>query len=171
MARTRPCKYCGNPIFAPNAVQCPKCGGKKPWPTTASDVFAGLLIIGLIFVSCFVWIGNSNKSSSLTSNSSGTSSTSRHAFAGDITTLRVPDGGNVPVGIDEKAYDRIVELSVAKDTLGLAQLQLQGLMWTVPSGTRVCVISSGFLSDEVRILSGDHMGQSCIVASEFVSKL
>jgi hypothetical protein len=177
MAAIRPCKYCGNAV-ARNAKTCAKCGGKATSLIDDSETLAvvAILVVGAF---CFAWLvtrgGNfakqsSPQPSSRSISSTHSSSSGRIAGAGDLTTLRASVGGEVPVALNEEVHERMVKLAVAKDDIGFAQLMHTGLVWTVPSGTQVRVIDPGFLSYEVRLMSGERTGQSCIVASEYVSR-
>ncbi len=57
----RPCKYgCGNEV-AHNAKACPKCGGRKPYPTTARDVAGAVLVIAVIIVAVVASSGSKSK--------------------------------------------------------------------------------------------------------------
>jgi truncated hemoglobin YjbI len=61
--RTRPCKYCSNPV-AWNAKRCPKCGGKRPYPIKTSETLVAVIVFVVIFLFCFAWLRDSDKSSS-----------------------------------------------------------------------------------------------------------
>jgi hypothetical protein len=76
------------------------------------------------------------------------------------------DGTDVFLSIDEKTNDRLTRLCTAKDEAGVAQLVLQGKVTVIQAGTRAKIIKRGFLTSEVRILQGDHAGESGIVDSE-----
>lgn len=77
-------------------------------------------------------------------------------------------GDNVVLGTTKESYDRMISLSVAHDTLGIAQMVLTGQAIMVNKGTSVKVISSGVSSREVRILDGKYYGSSGWVPYEFV---
>ena len=95
----------------------------------------------------------------------------RRASTGEVTTISVPDGGDVPVAVSQKAYDRFAKLSGANDREGAEQMGAMGLLWLLSSGTRVRVISPGIMSSEVRVLDGPRAGHSCILAAEFVDRI
>lgn len=80
----------------------------------------------------------------------------------------IVDSGTVLVAADEAAYKRFLTLAVADDTLGIADMVMQGQAFLVPNGTKVKVIDSGFARREVRILEGEHFGRSGWVAYEFL---
>ena len=74
--------------------------------------------------------------------------------------LRTSDGGRIPVAVNEGAYDRLVQLATANDTVGIQQLMTNGTVWLVQTGTRVQVIGTDWKRFEVRILSGELAGRS-----------
>jgi len=78
--------------------------------------------------------------------------------------------GVVVVAVDEAAYKRFATLAYANDTLGIADLVLQGQAFTVSSGTRVKVIDRGFERREVRIIEGESFGRSGWVTHTLVSE-
>ncbi|QDT76354.1 DUF4339 domain-containing protein [Lacipirellula limnantheis] len=88
---------------------------------------------------------------------------------GDDARLAVPGQSEVYVCVTESAFSRFVELAVAKDYLGMAEMELAGQVFTVPSGTKVKVIGRGFLKREVRVMEGQHIGGSGFVPQEFVT--
>jgi hypothetical protein len=59
-----------------------------------------------------------------------------------------------------------VDVVSARDKEGFIQLTLKGKVFWVPDLTSVRVIDSGFFKVKVRILEGDHYGQSGWVARE-----
>lgn len=86
------------------------------------------------------------------------------------STILKSNGEIVPVAISKEAFDRFTKLSVAKDTIGIRNMVLAGLVFSVDNGTRVVVIDHGFLKSEVRIMSGKYFGLAVWVASDFVKK-
>lgn len=74
------------------------------------------------------------------------------------------------VATSEAAFDRFMKIAVANDTLGIAEMVLSGSLLKVDRGTKVTIIDRGFTKTEVRILEGDHFGESGWVASEFVRR-
>ncbi len=93
------------------------------------------------------------------------------AGTGEITTVSLPDGGDVALAVSEAALDRFTHLSVANDSAGVEQMGAAGLLFLVPSGTHVRVISSGIMTFELRILDGPKTDQSCFVEAERVDKI
>ena len=65
---------------------------------------------------------------------------------------------------------RFTELAVAKDYLGMAGMEGAGQVFPVPSGTKVKVIDRGVITSEVRVMEGQHIGDSGFVPAEFVTK-
>lgn len=75
----------------------------------------------------------------------------------------------IPVAKNEKVYSRLVTLASANDLTGIDQLHLTGSIWSEPSGTKVRIIDAGFITSEIRVLSGRYSGRDCIVATRFIS--
>ena len=79
------------------------------------------------------------------------------------------DGEKIVVCRDAKTLDRVMELAVAGDTLGIAQLAFAERIFLVPTGTPVKLIgypNAG--AAEVRITSGDFVASGGMVSSDFV---
>jgi hypothetical protein len=74
------------------------------------------------------------------------------------------------VGVDEAAYERVVQLSVAGDKGGLADLVRSRKAFLVSNGTLVRVIGRGSLDVcEVRIMgAGQYAGHRGFVAVELI---
>ena len=88
---------------------------------------------------------------------------------GGTGVLRIPGQDNVLVAVSNAAHDRMIELAVAGDDVGTAQLVLAGQAYVVPAGTSVRVIDrSGFGVREVRIMSGEHFGANGFVSEDFI---
>ncbi len=88
---------------------------------------------------------------------------------GEIGVLRMTASDDVVVASSQAAYDRLVELSVARDNEGIMQLMIADLAWTVPNGTKCRVINPGIFVTEARILDGESAGRLCFVAAEWVT--
>lgn len=83
--------------------------------------------------------------------------------------LRLPDSdAEVVLAIDLKAYDEFVNVSVAKDMYGLADLVLARRIFKVASGTRGLVIETKWFKNRVRVLEGPEAGRSGWVPFEWV---
>jgi hypothetical protein len=89
---------------------------------------------------------------------------------GKERVLRIKGGGLVPVAVSEQALNRLIQLSVAEDNLGIAEMILSGQAWNVTSGTKVVVIDEGVLRSEVRIMDGPQRGKAGWVPSDFLKK-
>jgi hypothetical protein len=74
------------------------------------------------------------------------------------------------VATTEKNHDRLIELAVAKDNLGVGQMIVGGQVYRVANGTTVVRISKGSYHSEVRIMEGEHKGRSGWVTNEFVRR-
>jgi hypothetical protein len=74
------------------------------------------------------------------------------------------------LGTTKQAYDKIVKLCVAKDSVGITELIYNGYCFIVEDGTRAKVIDSTVLCVEVRILSGKQEGKSGWISRDLVKK-
>lgn len=87
-------------------------------------------------------------------------------LTGQVSIL-CDDGGSqfVLVPVDENTEKEREKLEAANDDLGLALLIASGKILFVPRGTKVRVLGMGPLhgSYEVRILEGEHFGQTALV--------
>lgn len=122
----------------------------------------------LVFIVILFVIGSSGNSKPSTTTAS-TPPPSSSAAIGDTAYLR-NSHSPIMVPVDKTAFNRTMQLSVAGDTTGLARMVVAGDILTVDNGTQVKVISKDYTSTEVRIMSGDHIGESGWVPMEFVSK-
>lgn len=77
---------------------------------------------------------------------------------------------DVLVAVDEDSFSKLIDSGVARDNEGLVLLIASGKVFRVPSGTKVRVLSPGFLKSEVRVLEGDHYARSGFVPVEWVEK-
>jgi len=169
------CRECDRRI-SDTARVCPKCGydpqaakerraarkAKENATAEKTDVFKTLVILLVVSIVAGLL--------SLLNGAKDASSNGGKPTIGDSGTLRVPSGGDVPVAVSKEAFDRLNQLSIAKDTAGVNQMMLAGLVWTVPSGTKCHVIDSGVFTYEVRISEGKHVGKGCFVASDFIAR-
>ncbi|MBD3675517.1 MAG: hypothetical protein HUJ26_18545 [Planctomycetaceae bacterium] len=128
-----------------------------------------LIKITIFLASISALISCSEVSSPSSTGPSGASSGSI-AGTGDVTTLN-GSGGFATVAINEEAHDRLMELSLAEDYVGIEQLIDAGLVWTVPNGTKCKVISPGVFTYEVRLMEGEYYGVAGIVNSERVARI
>jgi len=101
--------------------------------------------------------------------------------ATNMTTTEVPfgqvgdggrlvvDSGLVLLAVDEEAYERMRNLSVARDYLGLQVMVQARLLFQVESNTTARIIGRGFERREVRIMDGPQFGRSGWVAHTIVA--
>lgn len=74
-------------------------------------------------------------------------------------TVLWKDDKNIPVGRSKTDLDRLVQLVVAGDEIGLEQMNRDGSAWLVESETEIIVIDKGYISSEIRIKSGKYKDQ------------
>lgn len=67
-------------------------------------------------------------------------------------------------------YDVFIDILLSKDTIGLGQFLQDGRGFGVANGTKVLVIGTGVGVRQVRVLEGEHLGESGWLAMEYVSK-
>ena len=56
--------------------------------------------------------------------------------------------------------DRLIDLALADDSIGISHMRLAGRIWMVPNGTKCKVIKSGFTVYEVRLMEGRNAAGS-----------
>ncbi|MBA7670164.1 hypothetical protein ES703_78308 [subsurface metagenome] len=80
--------------------------------------------------------------------------------------------GQVVLGVDKKTLKEMNAAVIAKDTFGLDKLIKSGRIFTVPDGTKILMLDSGwsFLVEKVRILDGKYRGKAGWVPYERVRK-
>lgn len=74
------------------------------------------------------------------------------------------------LGVDDASHTEALRLLRANDEIGLTQMEQQGRMFVVQSGTEGLLLEGGFLTKRVRILSGPHSGKAGYITSDFVKK-
>lgn len=82
--------------------------------------------------------------------------------------LRLEGQNEILVATSKENFKKLIKASVAKDTIGMAQMVQSGEVFFVDSGTKVLVIGSAFGSKEIRILEGKSATRSGWVPLEFV---
>ncbi|MFC1656081.1 hypothetical protein ACFL3C_04370 [Patescibacteria group bacterium] len=157
------CKQCHGEI-PEKAKKCKHCGSKIP-PSTKQMIITAIVIV--IIVGYFV--GQAGNKTSTNSNSY-TSKSSTTVSIGDEAKLVSSGSGAILVAIDQEAFDDLLDISVANDEMGLAELMLADRVFSVPTGIKVKVIDTDWFSKEVRILEGAYVGESGWVPMEFVQK-
>lgn len=68
-------------------------------------------------------------------------------------------------------HDRLVKLSVAEDGLGIMEMVVQNRVLLIENQAPGKVIDRGFMSSEVRVTDGRHVGRAVIVSNEFLRKM
>ena len=74
------------------------------------------------------------------------------------------------IATSEASFDALIKASVANDTMGIAQLVLDGRAFAVENGTKVLVIDRTTGARQVRILEGELIGETGWLPMEFVVK-
>jgi hypothetical protein len=75
---------------------------------------------------------------------------------------------NVIVPITQTDLDRAIQLGVANDDIGIAEMVARGRALIVDQNTKVKVIQTTTATAEVRILTGSFTGRSGWVPKEFI---
>ncbi|MFO7172058.1 MAG: hypothetical protein DIU70_003685 [Bacillota bacterium] len=99
-----------------------------------------------------------------------TAGTSYVPAVGEVVRLRSPSTGQVPVAVDEQAYEALLSASVANDLDGINELIIAGKVFIVESGTQVRVLDLGFTRSKVRITDGPHAGRVGWVATDWITR-
>ena len=74
------------------------------------------------------------------------------------------------LSVDEAAQDESLQLTTAKDAIGLRVMEMRGRIFVVPAGTEGLLLEGGVFTSRVRIMSGNHYGKAGYLPSEFVRK-
>lgn len=88
------------------------------------------------------------------------SETTAPASVGSEAVIRAPNLDTVYLAIDKESFNMWTKACVAKDYIGMAQLESAGLVFPVPNGTKVLVIDRDTFIRQVRILEGSAFGKS-----------
>lgn len=75
---------------------------------------------------------------------------------------------NVYLAVDKESFDLWTKASVAKDYIGMADMESSGKVYTVKNGTKILVIDSKFGARQVRTLEGDNYGKTGWLPYEWV---
>lgn len=142
------CPQCGADLAQPKRE--PKAVSKKPTgPTLRGCLGAFGFVIGLFIVAGIIYgLFHPNERPS-------------HEFPSPGEVWETRDDTFVPV--NEKAYDRLVELSLAKDDLGIQRMIADGRVLELPAETKLRILDIHLDTSEVRILQGDNLGERCLV--------
>jgi len=114
--------------------------------------------LGLLLVAILIY--------SLTLGCGGISETT--PAVGSEAFIRVPNLDTVQLAVDKESSEMWIKACVAKDYIGMVELEASGRIFTVPSGTKVLVIDSSFAIRKVRVLEGDAFGKSGWLPYEWV---
>jgi hypothetical protein len=140
------------------------------------SVAKGAIIVGIV-VFLFVFIIGMSLLRSCASSSSAPPTTapatitqraSTDIEVGD--TITVGQGTNAFVCPTKADFDECTQLSIAKDYLGLGEMEANGQLYLVDAGTKALVIGESFAAYQVRIESGDYFGKSGWVILESCKK-
>ena len=88
------------------------------------------------------------------------SETTAPASVGSEALIGAPNLDTVYLAIDKESFDMWTKACVAKDYIGMAQLEATGRVFAVPNGTKVLVINSSSAARKVRVLEGESFGMS-----------
>lgn len=173
MAKLVTCNTCGKPVSS-QASSCPNCGqAAKTKGGCLNELlkWGGIfLVAGIVAMTCSTAFDIDGKKKASNSSENNQAAIIRPKL-GDECVLLIPNSNEpVAVSVDRAAYDALFKALAAKDDIGFAQLVQSGQVLMIPSGTRVKLIDAGVMSHTVRILEGDHFGESGWVPVEFVKK-
>ena len=87
---------------------------------------------------------------------------------GSTAYLDIDGEPEVWLARSKDGHDILVKASITKDSYRIGQLIAGNAIYLVPRGTRVLVIDEGFGVREVRVLSGQHVGETGWISYEFV---
>jgi hypothetical protein len=153
------CRECSGEVST-SAKSCPRCGAPIKVPVKVS--FVVLSVLG--FLVMFGLAANYLPDDKVKQSDPPADSASD---VGADVVLRV-SSGDVVLGVDELAYGEFIKLALAKDYLGMGQMEGAGKLFRVPSGTKARVVDSGFEKRQVRIMEGSSFGRSGWVTSTVV---
>jgi hypothetical protein len=118
-------------------------------------VQVGLLLILVFFI--YAMLNTDSKSSG----------SQQYKHVGDEGYLH-SSSTNVIVPITQTDLDRAIQLGVANDDIGIAEMVARGRALIVDQNTKVKVIQTTTATAEVRILTGSFTGRSGWVPKEFI---
>ena len=168
---TKLCPHCQKEI-PKGATKCPECQSDlRPWYRRHPILSAiGIIIlVGIVLSS----LGDAREAASTaagTTASDTPASSGGHVSIGENGYLRITGDDKVTVFTSQKALDEYTSAAVSKDTYGMAQIIYDGRGYFVPAGTKVLLIGYGGIGEgNVRVLEGDHTGESVWVPTDFIS--
>lgn len=74
----------------------------------------------------------------------------------------------IPVAVSQSALDQFTVAATAGNNPAKERLVEAGLVFRVPSGTKVDILSGGFTSTRCRISEGSHAGEVVYAYAEWV---
>ena len=153
------CNFCKEEILK-DATVCKHCGKKQP-SIIVKRILQGFLILFVIGI--------------IRSSFSDGSSTTQQPVVesvkvGENAHLTIAGDNPVLVAINKSYYDEMMKLVAVRDTMGIAQMSLDGKVLLVDKNTAVKVIDASYFSSEVRINEGKYIGQAGWVPNEMVAK-
>jgi hypothetical protein len=159
MNTNKKCNFCKEEILK-DATVCKHCGKKQP-SIIVKRILKGFLILFVIGI--------------IRSSFSDGSSTTQQPVVesvkvGENAHLTISGDNPVLVAINKEYYDEMFRLITVRDTLGIAQMSLDGKVLLVDKGTSIKVIGTSMASSEVRINEGKYIGKSGWVPNEMVAK-
>lgn len=151
------CNFCKEEILK-DATVCKHCGKKQP-SIIVKRILQGFLILFVIGI--------------IRSSFSDGSSTTQQPVVesvkvGENAHLTISGDNPVLVAINKSYYDEMMKLVAVRDTMGIAQMSLDGKVLLVDKNTAVKVIDASYFSSEVRINEGKYIGKSGWVPNEMV---
>lgn len=182
MAQVIACPAC-NGALSTKALSCPHCGhviratgGQKLggclWPLFTLLVIVPLIVVGGTCAIVGLMAAFETPAPLVQPGiEEDAAEPARDPRRGEIGRLRLPGVSAeslVHVAADPAAHREALDLSLAGDLIGLANMERAGRLMIVPPGTRVRVIESGMLRKRVRIEEGRFRGRDGWVAAEFV---
>jgi hypothetical protein len=122
----------------------------------------GVCVVLIIFISL---IGRDEPSSQTAS------STPQETWhTGDDVLLKNESGSSIFIAPTQESYDKMFNLIIAKDEVGITQMVMNKEIFLVVSGTKAKIIGRTFASREVRIMEGEYNGQSGWLPVEMLSR-
>lgn len=158
----------------------PEVGPALVAPRAAAPVKSGrgrmvgcLLLVFVAFAFCIALVWFTNDASTSLKKLDKVKASRPQQFqpaVGQEARLTV-SSGVVVVCRAKEGMKELTKLSVANDTLGIAEMMLRGRAFGVESGTKVLIIDNGFDVRQVRILEGQMLGRSGWVNRVFLAPL